>query len=278
MPELPEVERARKLAQRVANGRTIDRAAIADDRIVIEDIPPRTLTRKLRGRTVRAVHRKGKQLWFELDRPPHLLIHFGMAGGLRVPNEAPLQLASSASKEDRAWPPKWTKLHLHFDDGGELVFMDKRRLGRVRLRNDPVNEPPISLLGFDPLLEMPPLKRFAELLRTRNAPIKAVLLDQSFAAGVGNWIADEVLYQSRIDPRRKASSLNDEEIKRMRTALRRIIGKAVEVNAEKSRFPKSWLFHHRWGKNSKARTARGEAIKHITVGGRTTAWVPQVQT
>ena len=62
------------------------------------------------------------------------------------------------------------------------------------------SEPPISLLGFDALLELPPPARFAGLLAERGAPIKALLLDQAFAAGVGNWIADEVLYQARIAP------------------------------------------------------------------------------
>ncbi len=107
--------------------------------------------------------------------------------------------------------------------------------------------------------------------------MKAVLLDQKFAAGVGNWIADEVLYQAKIDPRKYAHELTDDEARRVRTCLKRIITKAVDVNAEKARFPRTWLFHHRWGKNSDAKTARGEKIEHMTVGGRTTAWVPDRQ-
>lgn len=71
----------------------------------------------------------------------------------------------------------------------ELAFLDVRRLGRIRLCTDPLNEPPISKLGFDPILSMPNLKDFAPLVLKRKAPIKAVLLDQSFNAGVGNWVA-----------------------------------------------------------------------------------------
>jgi formamidopyrimidine-DNA glycosylase len=102
-------------------------------------------------------------------------------------------------------------------------------------------------------------------------------MDQSFAAGVGNWIADEVLYQARIDPRRRADALSEAEAKRIRSCLKRIIGKAVAVDADKKRFPRTWLFHRRWGKNSEAVTHRGERIRHITLAGRTTAWVPGVQ-
>ena len=82
---------------------------------------------------------------------------------------------------------------------------DGRRLGRILLRDDPQAEPPVAKLGFDPLLAMPPPKRFSELIRARGANVKSLLLDQSFAAGVGNWIADEVLYQAGIDPRRRAA-------------------------------------------------------------------------
>jgi formamidopyrimidine-DNA glycosylase len=277
MPELPEVEQARRLAERITAGRRICRAECAPDEIVLDGTSPRTMSKILKGRMVQAVHRRGKQLWFELDRPPHPLVHFGMAGGFRLPGETATELASSSSRETDEWPPKWLKLHLYFDDGGELVMTDKRRLGRIRLRNDPPNEPPISELGFDPLLDMPSPRRFHELLIKRTAPVKAVLLDQSFAAGVGNWIADEVLYQARVDPRKRARALSSDEVTRLHRALKHIINKAVTVDADKSRFPKSWLFHHRWGKNREARTAKGERIEHITVAGRTTAWVPEVQ-
>jgi formamidopyrimidine-DNA glycosylase len=104
-----------------------------------------------------------------------------------------------------------------------------------------------------------------------------VLLDQGFLAGVGNWIADEVLYQARLDPRRISSELTVSEIQRLRTKIRSVIRKAVAVDADSSRFPRTWLFHRRWGKDPEAHTIRGEKIRHTTIGGRTTAWVPGVQ-
>ena len=278
MPELPEVERGRRLAESIARGRTIAGVSCARDEIVFDAVSPRTFQRALKGRVVRTCRRKGKQLWFELDgRGPHPLFHFGMAGAFHAPNVAPLQLASSGNVHETDWPPRFVKIHLHFDDGGELVMTDKRRFGRIRLRNEPEREPPISELGFDPLLEMPGPAAFAARLTARKAPIKAVLLDQKFAAGVGNWIADEVLYQARIDPRRRANTLDPVEAKRVRAALKRIIEAACRVNAEKRKFPKSWLFHQRWGKNAEARTVKGEKIEHLTVAGRTTAWIPAVQ-
>ena len=107
--------------------------------------------------------------------------------------------------------------------------------------------------------------------------LKGLLLDQGFAAGVGNWIADEVLYQAGLDPRRRAGELSDAERARLRLKLRHVVRTAVRADARKDRFPKSWLFHHRWGKNRDARTSRGELIEFLEIGGRTTAWVPSRQ-
>jgi formamidopyrimidine-DNA glycosylase len=104
-----------------------------------------------------------------------------------------------------------------------------------------------------------------------------LLLDQSFAAGIGNWMADEILYQARLDPRRRGHELSEAEARRIHAKMGAIVRKACAVDADKSRFPRGWLFHRRWGKVADARTAKGEPIEHLELGGRTTAWVPSVQ-
>ena len=141
-------------------------------------------------------------------------------------------------------------------------MINKRRLGRILLRDDPENEKPISKLGFDPLLDLPSPKIFCEKLLKRKIPIKALLLDQGFSAGVGNWIADEILYQAKIAPGRVSNTLSEAEAKCVRQKMKSIIDKAVSVDADKSRFPRTWLFHHRWGKNTDAKTSKGEKIIH----------------
>ena len=277
MPELPEVERGRRLAEAVAVGRRIERVWCADDRLVLDAVSPRRWRRALEGKRVEASRRWGKQLWLELDAPPHPLFHFGMSGALKTPGATPIQLKSGPREDRSDWPPPYLKVRLRLDDGGELALTDARRLGRALLRDNPEREPPIARLGFDPLLAMPPPKRFSEMLRARGGNVKSLLLDQSFAAGVGNWIADEVLYQAGIDPRRKASSLTDEDARRLRARLASVVKRAVAANADSSRYPRTWLFHRRWGRQGNARTSRGERIEHLTIGGRTTAWVPSTQ-
>lgn len=263
MPELPEVETSRRLLERHLEGETISRVAVADDRIVFDGVAPRTFARKIRGRRVESVRRKGKYLWFELDRRPWPAFHFGMGGRFHVYGET----------GDR---PRFWKVEMVTTQGLRLAMTNARRLGRIRLSENPPQEPPISLLGFDYLSQPPSLAQTRELLARRKAPIKALLLNQTCFAGVGNWVADEVLYQAGVDPRRPADRLGAQEVKRLHARLRSVIRKAVEVEADSDRFPSAWLFHHRWGKQQGSATTRGK-IRFDTVGGRTTAWVPKVQ-
>jgi len=101
-----------------------------------------------------------------------------------------------------------------------------------------------------------------------------VLLDQKFLAGVGNWIADEACYQAKLNPHRLGVDLEQKEAKYLVKKTVSVIQKACSVDAEKDRFPRTWLFHNRWGKVEGARTAKGELIQFDAIGGRTTAWVP----
>ena len=264
MPELPEVERGRKIAEMVALNQRIRHTRCANDKIVFCDQSPATVSRRLKGRTVTAACRHGKQLWLEFDSGPALLLHFGMTGALHGYDQA----------KER---PRFWKIELEFENGRRLAMPDPRRFGRIRMRDNPRIEPPISNLGFDPLLDMPSPAEFARMVSRRSVTIKGLLLDQSFSAGVGNWIADEILYQAGVAPHRRANELTPEEIRAVRRLTRSVIRKAVEVDSVSRRFPRTWLFHHRWGKNQNARTTRGEAIAFDTVAGRTTAWAPSAQ-
>jgi formamidopyrimidine-DNA glycosylase len=264
MPELPEVETQRRRIQRWLKGRRIAKVSAVSDPVIFGGLTPRGLSRALRGRRVEAVRRRGKHLWLELDRRPWLAFHFGMTGWFSYYHEE--------SERPRFW-----KIELLAVDGRRLAYTDPRRFGRVRLQQDPAHEPPISRLGFDPLEGLPPVAELAPYLARRKAPLKAVLLDQSLFAGVGNWVADEVLYQARLSPRRPASSLTRTEVRRLRDKLHDVIERAVAVGADSDRFPATWLFHSRWGRRTGSITARAEAIVHETIGGRTTAWVPTRQ-
>jgi len=264
VPELPEVESARVMLEHALAGRRIVAVAAVDDPIVYAGVTPRRMAAALRGRRVRRAWRKGKHLWLELDRRPWPVFHFGMTGRFRL----------YASERDR---PRFWKLELLVSGGQRVAFADARRFGRIRLQERPEDEAPISALGYDVLSGLPPAEELARVLARRKAPIKAVLLDQGVFAGVGNWVADEVLFQARISPHRPAASLTTAEVKALRARLTSIVARAVAVGADSHRFPRGWLFHRRWGRNAEAMTLRAERIRHETIGGRTAAWVPARQ-
>ena len=94
---------------------------------------------------------------------------------------------------------------------------------------------------------------------------------------MGNWVADEVLYQARLHPEAPAKLLTEGEVERLHSALHSVPKTAVDAGADSSRFPEDWLFHHRWSKKKAGGSVGGRAIEIITVGGRTTAFVPEVQ-
>ena len=276
MPELPEVEFGRRQLESVLVGEILDGVDVVDDPIVFEGVSASEMIAALRGAKVLAAHRRGKHLWLELDRRPWPLFHFGMTGGFATPDASGLQLHTGPSL-DAQWPPRFAKLVLTTRSGGRLCMTNARRLGRIRLRHDPTSESPIADLGFDPLLEPPEPEALHALLQKRRGMLKGLLLHQSFAAGVGNWVADEVLHAAGLDPRRRANTLDAAEARRLADALRSITKKAVDADADADRYPGHWLFHQRWAPAEGLTTPAGDSIEFLTLSGRTTAWVPALQ-
>ncbi|KAL1732639.1 hypothetical protein EV714DRAFT_282480 [Schizophyllum commune] len=207
-----------------------------------------------------------------------------MTGMIQVKGGAATYYISSKRLVGDEWPPRFMKFILHFSDGTQLAFMDARRLGRIRLCADPLHEPPISELGFDPILSMPSREDFEKLMTRRKCPVKALLLDQSFSAGVGNWVADEILYHTRVHPERRCNTLTGEELDVVHRWIREVCRIAVEADADSEKFPEDWLFNHRWDKGKKNKpqsmtlpSGEPATIKWVTVGGRTSAYVEELQ-
>lgn len=279
MPELPEVESVRRLIERVLGGRRIVEVEVAPDEIVLSGKPAQAVRDALMGRTVTGAGRKGKFWWIELDQRPWLFGHLGMSGWIRElgGKETRLKEHGKAPLLDEEGKPRFLKLLLKAADGGKIAFTDGRRLGRLWLADDPATDKRVAQLGPDAFHELPTAEVFAGVIQKRKAPIKAVLLDQSVYSGIGNWIADEVLYAARIAPARVANTLSNKETEALHRAIQSILSHAVEVDADYERFPKDWMFHVRWGGGKGAQTIGGRQIVRESVGGRTTAWVPGYQ-
>uniref|UniRef100_A0A164U5B6 Formamidopyrimidine-DNA glycosylase catalytic domain-containing protein n=1 Tax=Daucus carota subsp. sativus TaxID=79200 RepID=A0A164U5B6_DAUCS len=252
MPELPEVEAARRAIEDNCIGKKIIRALIADDSKVIDAVSPSDFQASLVGKTIVAAHRKGKNMWLQLDSPPFPTFQFGMAGAIYIKGVAVTKYKRSAVNDTDEWPSKYSKVFMELDDGLELSFTDKRRFAKVRLLENPVSALPISELGPDALFEPMTAEDFFKSLSSKKTGIKALLLDQSYISGIGNWIADEVLYQARIHPLQISASISKESCFALHQCIKEVIEKAVEVGADSSQFPSSWIFHSREKKPGKA--------------------------
>ena len=182
------------------------------------------------------------------------------------------------------WPPKAWRFALKTSgpEPVEAAFVDTRRFARIRLIDCPAadirNVEPLNANGPDPVIDANVVTEawLAEKTKGRAVPIKALLLDQAFLSGVGNWVGDEVLYQAGIHPAQRSDSLSDAQLSKLHESLIHVTKTAVDALADWKEFPESWLFLHRWEKGKKDatnRTADGSKITFVTVGGRTSAVV-----
>lgn len=268
VPELPEVESARAVIERSALHRTIEDVDDADT-YVCRPHAPGELRDALVGHQLTAAHRRGKSLWVETGGDgPVLGIHLGMAGRILVsgPSGADDEggdYAGSGGRGSTARKPEWDRFTLVFRGGGTLRLFDKRRLGRVRL------DPDIDALGPD--AGEVGAGEFRELLARSSAPVKARLLDQHAVAGIGNLLADEMLWQAGISPRRPADELDHDDATRLHRALRDAVRSAIRQGGVHT----GEVIAHRGAGQHCPRC--GAPMSRSTVGGRTTWWCSREQ-
>jgi formamidopyrimidine-DNA glycosylase len=270
MPELPEVDIARRLIADLGLGRRI--ADVDDaDTFVCRPHSPGELRAALTGRTLTAAHRRGKAMWCDtsgLDGPdggPTLGIHLGMSGRIVVV-AADGWVAEGGDPPGRDAQPRkavWDRFTLEFADGGRLSLFDKRRLGRIQLNPD------IDALGPD--AGEVTQADFRALITAGTIAVKARLLDQSKLAGVGNLLADEVLWQAKVPPATPVSRLQRKDADRLYRALRSVLASAV---AKGGAHTGDVIAARRPGGTC---PRCGHEMVHGTVGGRSTWWCSREQ-
>lgn len=258
MPESIEVEYYRRLAERALD-RPVAAVDAPDDWFLKGGLTGGALAGAVVGRSFVAARRIGKLLLLDTDGPT-VGLRFGMTGRLLVDGVAGIDDLQYSSQRDE---PAWDRVTFRFDDGGDLRIRDARRLGGVLL------DPEESALGADVLTITPAALRAA--LAGSTAPVKARLLDQSRIAGVGNLIADEVLWRAGIDPAREAGSLTPAESRRLHKHLRSAIDEMVVRGGSHT----GDLFASRTAGGTCPRD--GTPLVRRTVGGRTTWSCPRHQ-
>jgi formamidopyrimidine-DNA glycosylase len=272
VPELPEVESARSVIERMALGRRI--IDVDDsDRYECRPHPAGEIRDALLGRRLTVAHRRGKSMWCETSgvgrsrvAGPMLGIHLGMSGKIVISDGHGREVDGGDYWERGRAPGdyRFSRFSLTFADGGALLLIDPRRLGRVRL------DPPVEALGPD-AREITPAQFRAALSRGGAAPIKARLLDQDFIAGIGNLLADQVLWLAKINPARPVQDLSPSDVDRLLRAIRRAIDAAVGAGGVHT------LSVVPFRKADATCPRCGAPMKRATVGGRTTWWCTREQ-
>jgi len=271
MPELAEVEFYRR-RWTVAHGAKVQQVLLHPAARIFRDCDTTKLATALTGATLRDSTTAAKQMLFRFSGEAWVGIHLGMSGELFVaaPDYAPRKSDHLVLvQRERA-----------------LVFRDPRMFGAVLLHQG--RTAPGWWTSIAPALNSPAFTVGAVaafLARRRRAPIKAVLLMQERFPGVGNWMADEILWRTRLAPQRLAGQLTAPEIRRLHREIRRVAQNALRVIAGVGshlppdlnvHIPDSWLFNHRWRPGDDCPRC-DTALRHATVGGRTSCWCPRCQ-
>jgi len=273
MPELPEVEIARRLIAGQALHRRI--ADVDDsDSYVVRPHAPGELRNALTGRSLAAAHRRGKTIWLDTSGTggtaapggPELGIHLGMSG--RIVVTGPDGSVAEGGDPPYRYPARpgraeWSRFTLTFADGGSLVLRDPRRLGRVRLNPD------IGALGPDAAQVTP--AEFRALITKGTIAVKARLLDQSKIAGIGNLLADEILWQARVSPLARVNALSSAQVNRLYRALKSVL----ESASAKGGAHTGAIIAARHPGGTCPRD--GAPMAHGMVGGRSTWWCSREQ-
>ncbi|HEX3460689.1 MAG TPA: DNA-formamidopyrimidine glycosylase family protein [Acidimicrobiales bacterium] len=259
MPELPEIESYRRLAE-TALDRGIRTVKAPDKWYLKSGTTAAWLRRALVGHRFSAARRLGKLLLLDTDGGPVVGIRFGMTGTLLVDGSSSVEHLLYTPRRTN---PAWDRLVIGFDDGGTMEVQDPRRLGGVLI------DPTLDHLGPDALSIT--RAQLAAALAGSTAHLKARLLDQSKVAGIGNLIADELLWRTGLSPERPAGSLTPTEVRRLHAGMVRALGLLIRRGG--SHLGDLMEERHRGGRCPKD----GTELARATIGGRTTYWCPAHQ-
>jgi formamidopyrimidine-DNA glycosylase len=257
MPELPEVEQARRYLEGNALNRRIDAVEVLDDG-VLSDIDAETFRQSMAGRTMTLAGRRGKQMFIGLDDGSYLTIHLGMTGDLAM---------------EYASTPKYARIIFRFEDGAVLCYTDQRKFGALGIVGSVDQFISEHALGPDALC----IGRsdFVERVSGHRKAIKTVLLDQRVLSGIGNLYADEVLFQAKVHPEAHADSLALSKLNEIHRQIGLVLRASIAVSSDFSALSAKYLVKVR---EEGAECPRGNGrLVMIRVGGRTTLFCPRCQ-
>lgn len=272
MPEMPEVEIIKRYLDDKLVGKNIKDICIKLDRLIKYPSPSK-FERRVKGKTISAVIRKGKYIWLEIDKGYKVIFHLRMTGALVYSSEG--EVLDSA------------RIVFSFNDSSVLCYYDTRTLGAVYCiaTEETGVISALGNMGAEPLSKEFSPKYLANILAGKSTKIKTFIIKQEYIGGVGNIYADEALFLANIHPLRSASSLNSKEIKKLHKAINKVISEGIKDGGttfrdyrngagEKGRHQEKLNVYARKGMPC---TVCNTVIEKITVGGRGSHYCPRCQ-
>ncbi|WP_028783425.1 DNA-formamidopyrimidine glycosylase [Thalassobacillus devorans] len=273
MPELPEVETVRQTLRQLVLNKKVTDVTVLWENIIKLPLESEAFRQELIGQTFKEINRKGKFLIIEFD-DISMVSHLRMEGKYGVyPAEEPMK--------------KHTHVIFQLDDGTELRYNDVRKFGTMHVfkKGEEINQKPLSLLGPDPFDDSFTLDYFYNRLQKTQRTIKAVLLDQSIVAGLGNIYVDETLFRAGVHPERKANLLSRHQAESVRQAAIDTIEEAIQQGGTTIRSyvnsqGQIGMFQQRlfvYGKEEEPCKSCGTPIEKIKVSNRGTHYCRHCQ-
>jgi formamidopyrimidine-DNA glycosylase len=270
MPELPEVETVTRDLRPLLVGRLL--VSIKRSRKSLRQVWTKSWDARIIGRRVEAIHRRGKWILLTLDGGGFLMVHLGMTGQFTV--------AAAGTKAQNH-----THVVFPLDNEHELRFRDVRRFGSIAYFADQPSWESYLAERLGPEPWDLPEKTWRMYLKQTRRPIKAVLLDQTAIAGVGNIYADEACFAARIDPRRAGNTLRPAAADRLLRSIRDVLDRAIESRGSTIRDYVGGsglrggyqLEFAVYGRKGEPCVKCGRAIECVRLAGRSTHFCPACQ-
>lgn len=271
MPEMPEVETVRRILKGKVVGKTISKVIIKDP-IIIKEISPIEFADKLHGKTIEAMDRYGKYLFFKLGDIT-LVSHLRMEGKFFTYEQHEME--------------KHDHIGFEFTDGTLLVYNDTRKFGTMHIMETDklFMHPALSKLGIEPMSPDLTAKYLQSKAQGKTKTIKEFLLDQTVICGLGNIYVDEVLFLSKIHPKTSVANIKPREFQAIVDNTNHVIAKAIDeggttVKSFMASNEAHGLFQHQlnvYARNGEPCVVCGTPIEKIKIGGRGTHFCKKCQ-
>ncbi|WP_339020614.1 DNA-formamidopyrimidine glycosylase [Spiroplasma endosymbiont of Atherix ibis] len=274
MPELPEVETVVRVLNSKVTGLTIENVKITYPNLIKTDISISEFEEKLKGRKIDNISRIAKHIIFELQDLV-LISHLRMEGKWIVYDKG------------KIYDTKHVEAIFELSDNKLMIYSDTRKFGTFHLQDKLTfkNEKPINKIGPEPFDSTLNGQYLMDIMSKSNKYIKTVLLDQTKISGIGNIYADEILFDSKIHPEKRASSLNLKNYDDILKSLIKILNRSIELGGSTidtyhpeqgidGKFQRELKVHLR---KSNPCFDCGRIIKKIKVNGRGTYFCPECQ-